>query len=88
MTGWLSLKITDQTAKQSLTGLALLRISVPKKVIPLATQRNRIKRLIREVIRKKPVLKNPDKIYCFKVMRKKEDIDFRAASEAIDSLIG
>ena len=42
MSEWLSLKVSKNPQ---------FRISVPKKVVPLATRRNRIKRLIREALR-------------------------------------
>lgn len=39
-------------------GKAVVFIGISKKVVPLATGRNRLKRLIREVLRKSVVLKD------------------------------
>jgi ribonuclease P protein component len=41
-------------------------ISIPKKIVPLAVRRNRIKRLIREVTRKNSAFSGP-KLYSFRV---------------------
>ena len=44
--GWLSLKTQDSPRPR-------VFISVPKKIVPLAVDRNRIKRLIREAVRRR-----------------------------------
>lgn len=44
-------------------------ISVPKKSVRLATQRNRIKRLIRESVRLDGLFGEADKTYLLKVQR-------------------
>ncbi len=56
-------------ARQPRSAKPSIFISIPKKVIPLATARNRIKRLIREAMRKNPYLNDPRKVYFFKVVK-------------------
>lgn len=86
--GWLSLKVTDKADLAFKTKDSQVRISVPKKVVPLATQRNRIKRLIREVVRQESFLKDPNKFYFFKVIRRKSGLDLKATLKEIDLLTG
>ena len=59
---WLSLKVLPKAP-------ARLLISVPKKVVPLATQRNRLKRLIRETVRQDGLFKKQPGVYHFRVGR-------------------
>ena len=59
---WLSLKVLPKTP-------ARLLISVPKKVVPLATQRNRLKRLIRETVRLDRYFDKQPGVYHFRVGR-------------------
>jgi len=42
-------------------------ISVPKRIVKLATRRNRIKRLLREAVRQDPYFKRGGVIFEFKV---------------------
>ena len=59
---WLSLKVLPKAP-------ARLLISVPKKIVPLATQRNRLKRLIRETIRLDKFFEKQPGVYHFRVTR-------------------
>ena len=81
MTGWLSLKISNKERS-----VPVLLISVPKKIVSLATRRNRIKRLIREVFRKETFF-DKDKIYQFRVVQNPEDTDFEKTRRIVKDLI-
>ena len=60
---WLSFKVSKKLAKQKPKVL----ISVPKRIVPRATKRNRIKRLIREVVRKESFFGREQTIFIIKV---------------------
>ena len=79
--GWLSLKVLNKEKPAP-----VLLISVPKKIVSLATRRNRIKRLIREVFRKE-VFFSKDKIYQFRVIHDPKDPGFDETKNMIKDLI-
>ena len=94
---WLSLKIQDKpksgkkavgaiSATADRHQLPLLVVSVPKKIVRLATQRNRIKRLIREAFRKEDHL-DVGKMYFFRVMQYPGDIGLKEVQDLMDRLI-
>ncbi len=68
---WLSLKVSDPSNPLS-GGKPGVFISVPKKVVRLAKDRNRLKRLIREALRAESAPKIfPDKkVYYLRVLKK------------------
>ncbi len=59
---WLTLKVLPKTM-----GKRAFVISIPRKIVPLATKRNRIKRLLREAIRQDPHFKLKGKFFSFRV---------------------
>ena len=62
-------------------------IAVPKKVVPLATRRNRIKRLIREVTRKDAAF-GAAKIYSFRVLSAPaENLTLREVQTAVEKCL-
>ena len=65
---WLSLKVAEKDRSEEHSGKATIFISVPKKIVPLAVKRNRIKRLIREVVRNHSFFKDKSKTYFFRVL--------------------
>lgn len=71
---WLFLKVSEKDplkfnkkAFGGERGRTTFFISVPKKLVPLATRRNRIRRLIREAVRHDPFFSAVDSRYEFKV---------------------
>ena len=94
--GWLSLKILDAEDRVGASACRTdarravpLRISVPKKIVRLATRRNRIKRLIREAWRLgAPLSKNPGKVYLFRVEKMPaRDLGLKDAQSAVKNLL-
>ena len=71
VTGWLSLKVSIKEKS-----VPVLLISVPKKIVSLATRRNRLKRLIREVFRQEAFF-DQDKVYQFRVIRNPGDLGLK-----------
>ena len=83
---WLSLKISDPS-NPSLGIKSGIFISVPKKIVALATERNRLKRLIREAARGgagKSILKNRG--YYFRVVKNPGKLALRDAKKEFESL--
>ena len=64
---WLSLKVSDKVTIGDRVLKPGLFVSVPKKIVPLATKRNRLKRLIREAVRADDYFKKHDKVYYFRI---------------------
>ena len=62
--GWLSLKVMEATGRAA---APRLQISVPKRLVRLATRRNRLKRLIREAWRLDPSSKSSGVVYAFRL---------------------
>ena len=80
---WLSLKIQ----KSVIPGRSFnLFISVPKKIVHLATERNRIKRLVREAFRKESSL-DSGKTYAFRVMNKPGAIGLNDVKNTMNQLL-
>ena len=66
---WLCLKISRKLDSKPGPEKVSVFISVPKRVVALATQRNRIKRLIREAVRQDLFFGSREKAYFFRVTR-------------------
>ena len=66
---WLSCEVSEKDARQSRSVKPSIFISIPKKTVHLATDRNRIRRLIREATRAHPYFKDQDKVYLFRVLK-------------------
>jgi len=85
---WLSLKVLENASKKP-PAKPQIHISVPKKIVPLATRRNRIKRLIREAVRKEAFFGDAGKVYLFRVLRAPaEKLDLWDVKKLIVSLRG
>lgn len=66
---WLSLKVSEKVILQGKRLRPGLFVSVPKGIVRLATRRNRLRRLIREAIRKDAYFGDERKIYYFRIHR-------------------
>lgn len=58
---------------------------MPKKVVKLATRRNRLRRLIKEALRLEFSLKK-EKVYTFRVMKNPGEIGLSQAKEAMHEI--
>ena len=77
-----SLRLAQTTPRQKTS----LLISIPKKTVRLATQRNRLKRLIRECFRKELFI-DRERVYQFRVIKNPGDPGFSGTRDCIQSLI-
>ena len=75
---WLSLKVLDSPQ-------GCILISVPKKVVPRAVDRNRLKRLIRESVRRDAYFE-VEKCFAFKVIRHAKSLKLENVRKIIDEL--
>ena len=85
MERWLSLKVSEEKDPERKAGKPLFLISVPKKVVRLAVRRNRIRRVLREVLRHRP-FSTENKTYLLKVLRSPEKVDLESAKVAVHEL--
>lgn len=66
---WFSFEVSEKDPRKTGSAKPLIFISIPKKAVHLATDRNRIKRLIREAVRENSCFKDPSKVYLFRVLK-------------------
>jgi ribonuclease P protein component len=85
MERWLSLTVSQEKWSAGRTKKPLFLISIPKKIVRQAVRRNRIKRVLREVLRNKPFFEKT-KVYVFKVLRSPETVNLESARQIIDEL--
>lgn len=91
---WLSLKISvkDPLGVQKKTLLSGERsrgaffISVPKRLVPLSTRRNRIRRLIREAARQDPFFLAAGALYEFKVTSAPRDPGLEKVKAVLENI--
>ena len=69
------------------SGAPGLEISISKKFFKLAVKRNRVKRIIKDVIRKKSLLVNVEGVIVFSVFGPFERLTYLEASKKIESAI-
>ncbi|HTL70591.1 MAG TPA: ribonuclease P protein component [Candidatus Eisenbacteria bacterium] len=79
---WLHLTVLDRSESPS---RHVLHISVPKKFVPLATRRNRVKRLLREALRALPL--KSGKLYQFRVRRAPKDPTLAEVKTLVKDLV-
>ena len=86
MEQWLSLTVSEfHSPKFGVPG-PLVFISIPKKIVKQAVQRNRIKRVLREALRREKPLTEAKK-HVFKVLRSPENVDLNVARQAVHELL-
>ena len=66
---WLSFEVSKKDLRKTRSVKPLIFISIPKKTVHLATDRNRIRRLIREATRNNSCFKDQGKVYLFRVLK-------------------
>ncbi len=66
---WLSFEVSEKDPRKPRSAKPSIFISIPKKVVHLATDRNRIKRLIREASRESSYFMDEQKVYLFRVLK-------------------
>ena len=76
---WLSVRVAQERPEPYL-------ISIPKSVVKLATRRNRLKRLIREVLRKDRKLPDTGRCYVFRVSRVPSEFSYGEVKKALEKL--
>ena len=81
MEHWLSLAVL----KSSPSDTPKLLISIPKRAVKLAVRRNRLKRVLREAVRRDPFFV-PEKAYRLKVLGWPEKADLRTAQKTLGAL--
>ena len=81
---WLFLKISEKDPKRNQK--KDLFISVPKKIVPLATRRNRLRRLIREAVRHDPFFLESGALFEFKVTSFSKEPDLSEVKAALKKL--
>ena len=85
MERWLSLTVSQPVSSEAGLRKARVLISVPKRTVKLAVTRNRLKRILREAIRRDPFFMD-DKIYLLKVRRLPQTMDLHAVRRTLEAL--
>ena len=86
MERWLSLSVSEGKYPNTIAAQRPFFISVPKKVVNKAVQRNRIKRVLREALRHETLLPT-GKVHIFRVTRAPEGVDLKMAKQAVHELL-
>ncbi|MBI4352477.1 MAG: ribonuclease P protein component [Candidatus Omnitrophica bacterium] len=85
---WLSLRVLQKGTFIKRPGKTPLLFSIPKKVVPLAVKRNRLKRLIREAVRQEAFFKgSEDRVYWFRVFKAPQVLDLNGVKQTIKGLL-
>ena len=87
MSHWLSLSVSEREPFEISPPKTKVFISVPKRVVKLATRRNRIKRLVREAVRKNSFFCDHQKVYLLRVLSFVPHLDLNQTDNAIRELI-
>lgn len=83
---WLSVKRVDRASVRKSSGKSFI-LSVPRKIVRLAVERNRIRRLVREAMRVMPSGLRDDGVYFFQVHRKPAALGLKEVQKTITTLI-
>ena len=87
MEQWLSLKVLESPLPDSVNSPPKVYISVPKSTVKLAVMRNRVKRVLREAVRR-DVFFEKDKTYRLRVNRLPKIMDLKTAQKVLEALHG
>ncbi len=87
MERWLSLKVLDSPLSEPVNRPPKVHISIPKRTVKLAVARNRLKRVLREAVRRDPFfVKN--KTYRLRVNMPPATVDLKTAQKILETLHG
>ena len=81
--GWLALKLLEKSRPGGKISQKSFFISIPRKIVRRATERNRIRRVIREAIRLQPLPIAEEKVYLFQVRARPEKVGLETAKQAL-----
>jgi len=87
MEQWLSLKVLESPLPDSVDRPPKVYISIPKSTVKLAVMRNRVKRVLREAIRRDGFFKK-DKTYRLRVNGLPKIVDLKTALKVLEALHG
>ena len=85
MERWLSLKVLESAGPQASSGRARVLISIPKRTVKLAVMRNRLKRVLREAIRRDPFFED-GRSYRLQVREMPKKVGLDAARATLEAL--
>ena len=87
MEQWLSLKVLESPLPDPANRPPKVYISIPKRTVKLAVMRNRLKRVLREAIRR-DVFFERDKTYRLRVNGLPKIVDLKSAQRVLEALHG
>ncbi len=85
MEHWLSLTVSDLPSSDTPPPKTRLYISVPKRIVQRAVVRNRLKRVLREAVKRDPFF-GQDRIFRLKVRALPAKINLAGAIKSLEAL--
>ena len=85
MRQWLSLTVSEPKTQKKSSVSRPFFISVPKKVVAKAVRRNRLRRVLREALRRRVF--PAGRLHVFRVTRAPETVNLQTATEALNELL-
>ncbi len=85
MEHWLSLKVLESPLPDLINRPPKVYISIPKSTVKRAVMRNRLKRVLREAVKRDSFFEN-DKIYRLRVNGLPKSVDLKTAQKVLEVL--
>ena len=85
MEQWLSLKVLESPLSESVNRPPKVYISIPKSTVKLAVMRNRVKRVLREAVRR-DVFFEKNRTYRLRVNGMPKIVDLKTAQKVLKAL--
>ena len=85
MEHWLSLKVLESPLPDLINRPPKVYISIPKSTVKLAVTRNRLKRVLREAVKRDCFFEN-DKVYRLRVNGRPKTMDLKTAQKILETL--
>ncbi len=82
MEHWLSLKVLESPLPDPIKRPPKVYISIPKSTVKMAVMRNRLKRVLREAVKRDSFFEN-NKIYRLRVTSLPKTVDLRTAQKVL-----